>query len=377
MADDRTSRPQLRSPAQTHFRQEGDMLLDRDTFRAQVFARDSHKCIICGRGAADGVRIDAHHIIERRLWPDGGYYLDNGATLCDEGEKGCHYKAETTDLSVEDIRIAAGIRKVCIPPDMYHDHVYDKWGNITLEDGRRTRGPLFHDASVQKVIAAHLGQFTDYVKYPRTHHLPWSPGITEDDRVLRDLSGFLGKRVIVTRKMDGENFSGYTGYSHARSVDGRHHYTRDWAKTFWMQRAHDLPQGWRLCAENLYAVHSIPYADLPGYLLAFSIWDERNACLSWDESLEWFDLLDIPRVPVLFDGIWDEAAIRALYDERHDWDAHEGYVVRLADSFAYGDFKASVAKFVRARHVATTKHWMYGAGRRHDTNGLAAAPQEG
>lgn len=56
-------------------------LLDRDSFRNGVLLRDGHKCVACG---ASGVRLDAHHIIERRLWDDGGYYLDNGATLCDE-----------------------------------------------------------------------------------------------------------------------------------------------------------------------------------------------------------------------------------------------------------------------------------------------------
>ena len=26
--------------------------------------------------------VDAHHIMDRRLWKDGGYYLSNGAALC-------------------------------------------------------------------------------------------------------------------------------------------------------------------------------------------------------------------------------------------------------------------------------------------------------
>ena len=51
--------------------------LTRDQFRNGVFARDGHKCVLC---QAPGQ--DAHHIMERRLFPDGGYYLDNGATVC-------------------------------------------------------------------------------------------------------------------------------------------------------------------------------------------------------------------------------------------------------------------------------------------------------
>ena len=358
-------------------------LLTRDEFRNAVFKRDGYSCVICGAmlgdpQVADTTKLDAHHIIERRLWTDGGYYLDNGATLCSfnslQGRPGgCHIKAETTELSVEDIRIAAGIEKIVLPEDMYHDHVYDKWGNVILDNGKRTKGPLFYDESVQKVLSEHpdfYDMFVEYVKYPRTYHLPWSPGKTEDDRTFKDLSVFEGKRVIVTRKMDGENFSGYRDYCHARSVDGRSHYTRDWAKNFWMQRSYELPEGWRVCAENLYAVHSIRYEDLPGYLLGFSIWNEKNECMSWDETVEWFTLLDMPVVPVLYDGIWDEAKIKSLYNEKTDRDTHEGYVVRLADSFEYKNFKTSVAKYVRANHVATQKHWMYGAGRQHDMNGI-------
>jgi len=348
------------------------MLLTRDEFRNKVFERDNHRCVICGATESDTVKLDAHHIIERRLWLDGGYYVDNGATLCDKGEDGCHMKTEITTLSVDDIRIAANIQKPIIPEDMYADHVYDKWGNIILGNGTRTKGPLFGDESVQKVLSKHPNfesLFVDYVKYPRTYHLPWSLGITDDDRIMRDLSNFEGKRVIVTRKMDGENFTGYNDYSHARSVDGRHHYTRDWAKNFWMQRSYELPKGWRVCAENLYAVHSIRYDDLDSYLMGFSIWNDKNECLSWDETVEWFQLLDIPSVPVLYDGIFDEEKIKSLYDVKEDYDNHEGYVMRTADGFNYGNFKNCVAKFVRPNHVQSQKHWFYGRSD-HDVNGM-------
>lgn len=342
-----------------------EKLLGRDGFNEAVFERDHHKCVICGDTESP---LDAHHIIERRLWPDGGYYVSNGATLCDKGTEGCHYKAETTEISVEDLRIACNIQKPIIPPDMYSDQVYDKWGNIILPNGTRTKGPLFDDESVQKVISRYLNEFTDYVKYPRTHHLPWSPGITDDDRVMDDLSTFEGKRVVVTRKMDGENFSGYRDYCHARSVDSRHHYTRDWVKNYWMQRSYELPEGWRVCAENLYAVHSIAYDDLPSYLMGFSIWNEKNMCLSWDETVEWFELLEMDMVPVLYDGIFDVDVIKRLHNPSMD-STSEGYVVRLADSFHYRDFKHVVAKYVRANHVATQKHWFYGRND-HEVNKL-------
>jgi hypothetical protein len=344
-------------------------LLTRQEFRESVFERDNHKCVVCG---ISDVKLDAHHILERQLWSDGGYYIDNGATLCDKEGTGCHMKAEITILSVETIRESAGIKESIIPEDLYSDHEYDKWGNVVLANGTRTKGPLFHESTVQKVLRQHADfdtLFSDYVKYPRTYHVSWSPGVTDDDRIQKDMSYFENKQVVVTRKMDGENFTGYGNYCHARSIDGRHHYTRDWAKNFWMQRSYELPTGWRVCGENLYAEHSIPYEDLESYLLGFSIWNEKNQCLSWDETKEWFGLLEIDYVPVLYEGLYDENKIKGLYDPKKDYHEHEGYVIRLAESFDYKDLRKSTVKYVRENHVQSRKHWFYGTND-HKINSL-------
>lgn len=69
----------------------------RDAVREAVFKRDRYSCVICKRS---DLPLDAHHIIERRLWSDGGWYEDNLATLCDDGVNGCHYKAEATEITV-------------------------------------------------------------------------------------------------------------------------------------------------------------------------------------------------------------------------------------------------------------------------------------
>jgi hypothetical protein len=46
---------------------------------------------------------------------------------------------------------------------------------------------------------------TEYYKYPRTYHLPWSLGCTNDDKIIKDLSPFKDMYGVVTEKMDGEN----------------------------------------------------------------------------------------------------------------------------------------------------------------------------
>jgi hypothetical protein len=72
---------------------------------------------------------------------------------------------------------------------------------------------------------------TRYIKYPRTPHLPWSPGIAPDDEVSGRLSGLEGREVVVTEKLDGENTTLYADHVHARSVDSAHHPSRSWVKT--------------------------------------------------------------------------------------------------------------------------------------------------
>lgn len=327
-------------------------LLSRDDFREGVFARDRHTCVFCDKPA-----VDAHHLIERRLFSDGGYYLNNGISVCEEHHLAC----EMTTISVEDARLAAGIKQIVVPDQFYPEQPITKWGDYILEDGRRTKGELFNDESVQKILERGnvLDLYVPYVKYGRTFHLPFSPGSHDDDKTLKDCSQFEGKRVIVTEKMDGENTSLYTDHAHARSLDSKGGEDRAWVKQFWSTISYEIPLGWRVCGENLWAEHSIHYDDLKSYFYGFSIWNERNICLSWDDTLQWFELFNVTPVTVLYDGIWDEGKIRAI-EKKLNWDRNEGYVVRVADSFTYGQFKSSIAKFVRKGHVQTAKHWRAG-----------------
>lgn len=73
-------------------------------------------------------------------------------------------------------------------------------------------------------------------------------------------------------------------------------------------------------------------------------------------------LLDISVVPVLYKGPWDEDVIAGIWDGQSKATSvggtSEGYVVRTAGSFSYGDFGKNVAKFVRPNHVQTDTHWM-------------------
>lgn len=333
------------------------ILLSRDEFREAVFKRDKHLCVCCKLPAQD-----AHHLMERRLWEDGGYYLDNGVSLCAK----CHLLAENTVLPPRRLMEAAGITKRLLPSHLYEDYEYTKWGDIENANGMRYKGELFYDESVQKVLKAGgvLPLYLDRIKYPRTLHLPFSPGATEDDKFLPNLSSFRGREIVVTVKMDGENTTGYQdGYIHARSIDSDNHPSRNWVKNFLAARLHDLPPGYRICGENLFAKHSIHYRNLSSYFQLFSIWDEKNNCLSWDHTKEWADLLGVKTVPEIYRGTfedWEYDSMTEFYGAAMNRGDMEGYIVRWADSFNYSEFRKAVGKFVRANHVAENTHWIKG-----------------
>jgi predicted kinase len=192
--------------------------------------------------------------------------------------------------------------------------------------------------------------------YPRTPHLPWSPGATADDERTTDLSGLAGREVVVTEKLDGENTTLYRDGLHARSLDSAHHPSRAWVKSLHGTVAGAIPEGWRVCGENMYARHSLGYDDLDSWFYVFSVW-AGDRCLSWDATVRFATSLGIPVPKVLWRGVFDERVLRRL---RLDLTKQEGYVVRAADSFTVGEFRHRVAKWVRTGHVQTDQHWMLG-----------------
>lgn len=130
------------------------------------------------------------------------------------------------------------------------------------------------------------------VRYPRTSHLPWSPGATADDVRLADLGGFVGREVVVTEKRDGENTTLYRDRLHARSLDSAHHPSRAWVKALHGAVSGSIPVGWWVCGENMHARHSLGYDDLASWFYAFSVWD-GDRCLGWGETVRFTRRLGI------------------------------------------------------------------------------------
>ena len=120
-------------------------LLSRAEFRRQVLSRSQGRCIFCAQ-----VAIDAHHILERKLFEDGGYRAGNGAAVC----AAHHWLCETTELSVTEVRLSAGVLIAVLPAGFQLAATYDKWGNRIWPTGLRSWGPLAHDTGARRALAA-------------------------------------------------------------------------------------------------------------------------------------------------------------------------------------------------------------------------------
>ena len=199
-------------------------------------------------------------------------------------------------------------------------------------------------------------------KYPRTYHLDFSKAVHSDDKIIETLDNLIGKEIIVSEKLDGENTTMGNDYFHARSLDSPHNFTRAWIKQLHNTLSHEIPEGWRFCGENVSYYHSIEYKNLNSYFYLFSIWNEKNECLSWDDMSQWAEILDLAVPEVFYRGIFDEKELRKIADNI-DTKNIEGFTVRLADSFHYNDFSKSLTKWVRHGHVQPSadgkeEHWL-------------------
>lgn len=198
--------------------------------------------------------------------------------------------------------------------------------------------------------------------YPRTYHLAFSPGVQSDDKIQTNYSMFADKEVVITEKLDGENTTILRNGFHARSLDSPTNYTRSWIKVLHSLIGHEIPENWRFCGENMGYFHSIHYKDLESFFYLFSIWDEKNNRLHYDETVEWAKLLDLAMPKVFYRGAFDLNHIEGLSKEL-DTDRVEGFVVSLVEPIHYSQFRDSTVKWVRANHIQPNgagddDHWL-------------------
>ncbi len=295
-------------------------LLSRTDFRNGTFARDNFRCVICGLPA-----VDAHHIIERRLFKaaheQGGYFLDNGASLCVTH----HREAEYTNLSCQTIRQLCGIITVKLPEHFWPELEYDKWGNIITQEGR-LKGELYYEMSVKTILQGF--NFLRHIIFPKTCHLPWSRALSTD--IVLENDDCFAQEEVVLFQMDGLPFTSDNNSAYGEKMDD------SLPKELQKHLLHQLA----VLDDNMivgghYSVHQ-PYLS--------SIWIE-NECLDWANTQELAIFLNIPLPPILFEGIYNKnAVISAL--ESHPDPRETRYKLRLKKGFKVFDLNKSVAEYV-------------------------------
>lgn len=215
-------------------------------------------------------------------------------------------------------------------------------------------------------------------KYPRTFHMPWSPGATKDDRIATDVSGLLNTAIVISEKCDGSNTSLEFDGCFARTHSGPPtHSSFDELKALHATIKYKIPENIQLFGEWCYALHSIAYNELPGYFLLFNVSEcprssfgkihsSSRVSYSWEMVETWAEEIGIPTVPVLFKGIIpSEKELQKVVEDFMKQPSicggmREGVVVRTADTIKEEEFSSHVMKCVRANHVnPNNDHWLH------------------
>jgi hypothetical protein len=201
-------------------------------------------------------------------------------------------------------------------------------------------------------------------KYNRTYHLFFSPGSTNDDRISDSVDTLLGKEIVITEKLDGENCGmtdkGVYARSHATFTTSS--WSREVRQLHNLSVEDELGDGVFLFGENMEGIHSIEYTNLTSYFYIFGIRD-NDIWIPWGKVEEYSYLLDIPTVPVLFRGVINTAKeLQTIVEDLVSKESslggqREGIVVRTTGMFHNDDFTDNVMKWVRKGHVQTDEHW--------------------
>lgn len=352
---------------------------NRSDFREQVFERDNNTCLVpwCDKEADD-----AHHIIERSCWENGGYIPRNGASVCNHH----HQYAEKSHIPPQAFWMWLGIEDPPLPESVSSMDV-NKWGE-------EFESPPWEN-------------LRERIKYPSSRHmlpLYWyddtlaEERIENDDTGLTSLEDFVGVPLVITHKIDGGNCmivndvdNPVRARNGSKPEKGMKPLYRD-GGLYWEQEVNQkLPDRLQVFGEWVYAKHSIHYgcdceepcedvgpslSELTGvnderaYFQVFGVYDkELNLWLSWPETERVADELGFPTTPVIYcEDDMDTAtfeteaeARQTLLEYAHNVidNGGEGIVVRTKFPYHYGQFGRRLGKYVRENHVKTDEHWSH------------------
>mmetsp|Transcript_11846 Transcript_11846/g.15487 ORF Transcript_11846/g.15487 Transcript_11846/m.15487 type:complete len:892 (+) Transcript_11846:53-2728(+) len=232
---------------------------------------------------------------------------------------------------------------------------------------------LLRSWNVDPVIPSLDAETDKLFKFPRTAHAINLGSATRDDKVMlpKDLETFLGsgKHVVIEEKVDGANMGFFINKNGILRAQNRSHFVdSEYHAQFkpldkWMSQhvgqlwdileAEQNPERFILYGEWLYATHSVEYTRLPGWFMAFDLYDKKlDRFLPRSVLSEKLQNTNIPQVPLIHEGpVESMNFLRNLVhgpSEYTEGTPREGIVIRLLSD----DCCVARAKIVREDFIA-------------------------
>lgn len=207
------------------------------------------------------------------------------------------------------------------------------------------------------------------LKYPRSLHLPFSPGAGSDDKIMTDeqFESFLNKEIVITEKLDGSNvcLTHTDVYSRSHSGPAAHKSFNPLKKIHsWLK--YQIPEDISIFGEWCYALHSIEYRMLQHPLNIFGYRNDKTGeWADWEHVKILAEMLEVPTVPVLLRGvISDKRELKELIEDFSQLSSiygpqREGIVIRTTAPPTVNKINQieGLGKWVRENHVQTSVHW--------------------
>jgi protein-tyrosine phosphatase/adenylate kinase family enzyme len=217
------------------------------------------------------------------------------------------------------------------------------------------------------------------MKFPRTQHLYNLGSASRDDLILtnNEQKEFLNREIVIEEKIDGANFGiSIDQESYKIMYQNRSHYVSSAYSSqfkkldYWENEYREdlfkviIPGRYILFGEWLFARHSIHYSKLPGFFVAFDIFDKQVGKFLSRKKLE--ELLSQTKIPLInkiaqgnYKKIEDIVSLVKSKSQYYEGTI-EGVYVRICE----GDFTVKRAKIVRSDFLCGNqeltgkfKHW--------------------
>lgn len=231
-----------------------------------------------------------------------------------------------------------------------------------------------HNAAREAILK--LGGVVNITKFPRTTHLINLGAVSSDDIVKDDWKEDLKGNIVIEEKIDGANMGFSLDYDRNLQVQNRSHYVNYSSHAqfrplkIWLERNGEIirrlldldskfPERYILYGEWVAAKHSIPYASLPDYFMAFDFFDRKTQTFTSREYLSrMLEGTSIHQVPLIesTDQITRSQLLAYMTRQSNYYNGLiEGVYVRFEDE------KRAVTKdrgkIVRSDFIAGNEHW--------------------